>query len=121
MTKEKIRFVIPIGNLSPQEAYRIEREFMDKFKKEVKIKDEIKDEIERCKNDIVYFAEKYFLVDGNGIKLRQHQKELLKNLNSGEHVSYVTARQTHGKLLERITKEHRNFKLTNTLQVTNLK
>jgi spore cortex formation protein SpoVR/YcgB (stage V sporulation) len=40
-----------------------------------------KNELEKCKKDIVYFVEKYL-----GYELREWQKEMFKRLQKGESV-----------------------------------
>ena len=61
--------------------------------------DEIK-EIARCANDIVYFAEKYAVVmtdEGiQRVKLREYQKQMLRNLQN-ERFNIVLASRQMGK------------------------
>jgi len=41
-------------------------------------------EVERCKNDVVYFMEKYCMINGDPIFLRDWQKNFLKTWNNSK-------------------------------------
>ena len=60
--------------------------------------DEEKEEIKKCKNDVVYFAEKYcHCMTDEGIKnvkLRPYQKKILKELQNDRLHCWVAARQS---------------------------
>lgn len=68
---------------------------------------EMVEELDKCKNDIIYFAEHYFYVNGiNGkeiIKLFDKQRKILRTIQGSKKSLLVTSRQW-GKCLSGQTK-----------------
>lgn len=58
-------------------------------------------ELDRCKNDPAYFAEKYL-----GLELKPWQKAYLKLINKYEHVCFVGNR-CGKKMLDEILNKHK--------------
>lgn len=44
-----------------------------------------KKELDRCKNDILYFIEYYCLINGAHIKLKDYQKDILMKFNKHKY------------------------------------
>ncbi len=72
------------------------------------------EEIENCKNDIVYFVENYMKFDGKNIKLTNYQKYILHYLQSNPiNTIILSNRQVNKNLLQKATKEFNDFKYLN--------
>ena len=67
--------------------YDYQKDILNKFSDQelsietngVILTEEVMQELNRCKNDVVYFTENFCKINGNNIKLYDYQKEILKN------------------------------------------
>ena len=63
-------------------------DFRDKYNlhKDIGVAEQI--EIDRCRNDVVYFMEKYCMINGDPIFLRDYQKDFLKTWENSKLKDY---------------------------------
>lgn len=94
--------VVPIlgADVLSDEQYYLNNQNLPKGSSTYTWTPEMVQEIEKCRNDIVYFAEHYFFINGiNGkeiINLFKRQKDILETIQSNKKTLLITSRQ-YGK------------------------
>lgn len=98
MAKKKTKVIKVLGSeVTAEEEYYLNNPNLPTANSGYEYTPEMADAIKKCKEDIIYFAENFFYINGiNGkeiIKLFDKQKEILRTIQNNKKTLLVTGRQ----------------------------